>query len=111
MSDRPMQPLVLVSGLSGSGKSVALNALEDHGYYCVDNLPGALLPALAGQIESNPQRYQRLAVGIDARAGAEELAQLPDLIGQLSLPFDLIFLTILPRFAMALAFHGVQPKG
>ena len=93
MSDRPMQPLVLVSGLSGSGKSVALNALEDHGYYCVDNLPGALLPALAGQIESNPQRYQRLAVGIDARAGAEELAQLPDLIGQLSLPCDLIFLT------------------
>lgn len=93
MSDRPIQPLVLVSGLSGSGKSVALNALEDHGYYCVDNLPGALLPALADQIESNPERYQRLAVGIDARAGADELAQLPDLIGRLSLPCDLIFLT------------------
>lgn len=93
MNDRSMPPLLLVSGLSGSGKSVALNALEDHGYYCVDNLPGALLPALAGQIESNPERYQRLAVGIDARAGAEELAQLPELIGRLSLPCDLIFLT------------------
>jgi len=93
MSDRSMQPLVLISGLSGSGKSVALNALEDHGYYCVDNLPGALLPALAGQIESNPERYQRLAVGIDARAGAAELALLPELIRQLSLPCDLIFLT------------------
>lgn len=93
MSDRSIQPLVLVSGLSGSGKSVALNALEDHGYYCVDNLPGAMLPALAGLIESNPERYQRLAVGIDARAGAEELAQLPALIRELSLPCDLIFLT------------------
>lgn len=93
MSDRSAQPLVLVSGLSGSGKSVALNALEDHGYYCVDNLPGAMLPALAGQIESNPERYRRLAVGIDARAGVEELAQLPELIRELSLPCDLIFLT------------------
>jgi len=93
MSDRSIQPLLLVSGLSGSGKSVALNALEDHGYYCVDNLPGAMLPALAGQIESNPERYRRLAVGIDARAGAEELAQLPELIRTLSLPCDLIFLT------------------
>lgn len=93
MSERSTQPLVLVSGLSGSGKSVALNALEDHGYYCVDNLPGAMLPALAGQIESNPERYRRLAVGIDARAGVEELAQLPELIRELSLPCDLIFLT------------------
>src|SRR6056297_1708810 len=93
MSEPGMPPLVLVSGLSGSGKSVALNALEDHGYYCVDNLPGAMLPALAGQIESNPDRYQRLAVGIDARAGAEELAQLPELIRELSLPCVLISLT------------------
>lgn len=93
MNDRSVQPLVLVTGLSGSGKSVALNALEDHGYYCVDNLPGAMLPALAGQIESNPERYQRIAVGIDARAGAEELSRLPELIRRLSLPCDLIFLT------------------
>lgn len=93
MTDRSTHSLILVSGLSGSGKSVALNALEDHGYYCVDNLPGAMLPALAEQIESNPERYQRLAVGIDARAGAEELARLPALIRELSLPSDLIFLT------------------
>lgn len=86
-------PLILISGLSGSGKSVALNALEDHGYYCVDNLPGAMLPALAGHIQSEPERYQRLAVGIDARAGPGELARLPALIAGLALPAELIFLT------------------
>lgn len=96
MSDRPIRPLVLISGLSGSGKSVALNALEDHGYYCVDNLPGAMLPALAGHIESDPERYQRLAVGIDARAGTEELARLPQLIRELPVATDLIFLTAEP---------------
>jgi len=86
-------PLILISGLSGSGKSVALNALEDHGYFCVDNLPGAMLPALAGHIQSEPERYQRLAVGIDARAGPGELARLPALIAGLALPAELIFLT------------------
>jgi len=93
MSERSTQPLILISGLSGSGKSVALNALEDHGYYCVDNLPGAMLPALATHIQSEPERYQRLAVGIDARAGPEELARLPGVIGGLALPAELIFLT------------------
>ncbi|MBS3747786.1 MAG: RNase adapter RapZ [Wenzhouxiangellaceae bacterium] len=93
MSDDRTQPLILISGLSGSGKSVALNALEDHGYYCVDNLPGAMLPALAAHIESEPERYRRLAVGIDARAGPEELARLPGLIAGLARPAELIFLT------------------
>src|SRR6056297_3242261 len=93
MSEPGRPNLVLISGLSGSGKSVALNALEDRGYYCVDNLPGAMLPALAAHIESSPDRYRRLAVGIDARAGIEELAQLPELIRTLPLPCDLLFLT------------------
>ena len=93
MNEVASQPLVLISGLSGSGKSVALNALEDHGYYCVDNLPGTLLPALAAHIRSEPERYRRIAVGIDARAGSEELEQLPALIAGLALPTELIFLT------------------
>lgn len=93
MTEGRIQPLILISGLSGSGKSVALNALEDHGYYCVDNLPGALLPGLAEHIQSEPKRYQRLAVGIDARAGPEELARFPGLIAGLELPTELIFLT------------------
>ena len=43
--------LIIVSGLSGSGKSIALHALEDLGYYCVDNLPAALLPQLAEELK------------------------------------------------------------
>jgi UPF0042 nucleotide-binding protein len=85
--------LVLVSGLSGSGKSVALNALEDRGYYCVDNLPAGMLPSLADYFEARPQADRRVAVGIDARAGPEELARLPERIDALPLPTFLVFLT------------------
>ena len=85
--------LVLISGLSGSGKSVALNALEDHGYFCVDNLPAGLLPALAAEVKRNPQRFHRLAVGVDARAGAEELERLPGIIASLPIQPRLVFLS------------------
>ncbi|ROH85826.1 RNase adapter RapZ [Pseudomethylobacillus aquaticus] len=60
--------LVIISGLSGSGKSVALRALEDSGYYCIDNLPATLLP----QITSHIGQQQRLAVSVDTRSAALE---------------------------------------
>lgn len=85
--------LVLISGLSGSGKSVALNALEDHGYFCVDNLPADLLPALAAEVERHPERYRQLAVGVDARAGADELQRLPEIIAGLPVQPRLVFLS------------------
>ena len=59
--------LILISGLSGSGKSVALNLLEDAGYYCVDNLPVAMLTVLARMM--NEEGVQKVAVAIDARSG------------------------------------------
>ena len=60
--------LVIVSGRSGSGKSTALHQLEDLGYYCVDNLPVALLPELVATFRDDvEERPARLAVGIDAR--------------------------------------------
>ncbi|HEY4371249.1 MAG TPA: RNase adapter RapZ [Burkholderiales bacterium] len=69
--------LILVTGLSGSGKSVALRALEDSGYYCVDNLPAAMLPELVATLTESGQ--ERLAVSIDARTAAagRGLADLP----------------------------------
>ncbi|MEM7053759.1 MAG: RNase adapter RapZ [Pseudomonadota bacterium] len=85
--------ILLISGLSGSGKSVALNALEDQGYYCVDNLPARLLPALARQVMAEPERYHKLAVGIDARVGLDVLARLSEDIRKLPLTAKLIFLT------------------
>jgi len=60
--------LIIVSGLSGSGKSIALQALEDFGFYCIDNLPAGLLPHFVQQLqESNPDESQFAAVGIDVR--------------------------------------------
>mgnify|MGYP003370678397 CR=1 FL=1 len=63
MGDASVQ-LVIISGRSGSGKTVALRALEDLGYYCIDNLPVMFLKELT---EIAPQRYPRLAVSIDIR--------------------------------------------
>jgi UPF0042 nucleotide-binding protein len=72
--------LILISGLSGSGKSIALNVLEDSGFYCVDNLPAQLLPNLAGFLEQ--AGYVRVAISVDVRSDGQ-LNQLPDLINHL----------------------------
>ncbi len=74
--------LFLISGLSGSGKSVALKVLEDSGYYCVDNLPVEILPALMTQLDQSG--YKRIAVSIDVRSGSS-VKQLPQQIEQLKL--------------------------
>ncbi len=66
--------IVLITGISGSGKSVALNVLEDTGHYCVDNLPPALLSHLVTTLAE--EGLQALAVAVDARS-AESLATLP----------------------------------
>jgi UPF0042 nucleotide-binding protein len=77
--------IILITGISGSGKSVALNALEDAGYYCVDNLPPRFLPELATYLESTGQA--RLAVAIDARS-SRSLDEVPAIINGLTQSFD-----------------------
>ena len=66
--------IVLVSGLSGSGKSIAIAVLEDVGYYCVDNLPLAMLQPLVDYLKG--EGHERVAIAIDARSGAS-FAQFP----------------------------------
>ncbi len=61
--------IVLITGLSGSGKTVAINLLEDAGYYCVDNLPANLLPNLVSTL--SVQNHSKVAVSIDARSSAD----------------------------------------
>ncbi len=78
--------IILITGISGSGKSVALNALEDGGYYCVDNLPPRFLPDLAAYLAGEGQ--QRLAVAIDARSSLS-LDEVPEIINRLSRDYDL----------------------
>ena len=72
------QDIIIVSGMSGGGKSTALNALEDLGYYCIDNLPGALLPYFGPQISANPKLYKKVALGIDARSRESDLQVVLD---------------------------------
>jgi len=75
--------LVIVSGLSGSGKSVALNVLEDAGFYCIDNIPVGLLRSFVKEIEPRQDPdYDQVGVGLDAR-NLPDVAQLPGLINEL----------------------------
>ncbi|WP_461480572.1 RNase adapter RapZ [Porticoccus sp.] len=89
--------LVVVSGRSGSGKSTALNVLEDVGFTCIDNLPASLLPGLF-QLASDPgnRRWlEKIAIGIDVRNLSSDLGQLPQLLDQLKasgVNYEVVFL-------------------
>ena len=86
-----MKQLIIVTGLSGSGKSIALRALEDSGYYCIDNLPATMLPSIAEHLrpknqnseKPNSDNHDRVAISIDSRSAAIET--LPAHIAQLKL--------------------------
>jgi UPF0042 nucleotide-binding protein len=76
--------LIIVSGLSGSGKSVALHTLEDIDFYCVDNIPAALLKAfIAHTVRGLGDTYPRTAVGLDARNRANEIEIIPAMVKEL----------------------------
>ena len=68
------QHIVILSGLSGAGKTAATKLFEDLGYTCVDNLPGELLPDLAELVSEDRQRFERVAIVLDVRAGDASLA-------------------------------------
>lgn len=73
--------LIILSGLSGSGKSVALRRLEDLDYYCIDNIPAALLRSfIEEKVTTEDPDYPQVAVGIDVRARPDELARIPQLV-------------------------------
>jgi UPF0042 nucleotide-binding protein len=112
--------LIIVSGLSGSGKSVALHVLEDLGYYCIDNLPAGLLVAAVNEFRGNiSPSTDRLAVGVDARNHADNLDLLPDLLHELQLQgvnTDVIFLQasdeiLLKRYGESRRRHPLAVAG
>lgn len=112
------QKLVLVTGLSGGGKSTALRALEDLGCYCVDNLPAALLKEFAQQIINNPERYSRVALGVDARSPGSDLDEIPlwlETLVKAGLKCQLLFLTadvkaIIKRFSETRRRHPLTSE-
>ena len=100
--------LIVVSGLAGAGKSVALHMLEDLGYYCIDNLPLGLLGEVSvATLQRQGLDFDRLAVGIDARARRGEIDAFPKRIEELragGIDVEVIYLhadneTILRRFS------------
>jgi UPF0042 nucleotide-binding protein len=113
-------PLVLiVSGLSGSGKSVALKTLEDLDYYCVDNLPVELLPELIGGLMREDVLPQKIAIGIDVRARHSDLSRLSQwraAVAELGLEARLVFLdaedaVLLRRYADTRRRHPLSHSG
>ncbi|WP_225771866.1 RNase adapter RapZ [Pseudomonas sp. Marseille-Q5115] len=100
--------LIIVSGRSGSGKSTALDVLEDNGFYCIDNLPAGLLPELAERAIIHTELAQPLvAVSIDARNLPSHLSRFPELLEEVRekhIQCDVLFLdadeeTLLKRFS------------
>ena len=90
----PLPTVVIVSGLSGSGKSVALKTFEDLDYYCVDNLPVELLPSFVRSLMRDDTLPQKIAVGIDVRnrhSDLSKLAQWRSAVTELGLGATLMF--------------------
>ena len=112
--------LVVVSGLSGSGKSVALHMLEDLDFYCVDNIPAGLLPMFISHTVRSPETtYGYTAVGVDARNRPAEIASVPKLVAELKrsgLSCDVLFLradeeVLLKRYSETRRRHPLSRDG
>ena len=85
MADGPEGPrlrFIIITGLSGAGKSYAIKCFEDMGYFCVDNLPAALIPTFAELCAHSTRRIDRIALGVDVRAG-EYLGPVGEMLSQL----------------------------
>lgn len=112
--------LLIISGLSGSGKSVALHTLEDIGFYCIDNLPVGLLATFARHLmeESSDRAPERVAIGIDARNHPDQLQRFGTILGELraqDIECQIIFLqadepTLLKRFSETRRKHPLSGK-
>jgi UPF0042 nucleotide-binding protein len=116
----PAKPeLIVLSGLSGSGKSVALRTLEDLDYNCVDNLPAALLPEFVRSVAGRGDPHPRLAVGIDVRNRDADLTQMPlwlSAVGALGFDHRLVFFdttdaVLLKRYSETRRRHPLSHAG
>ena len=113
--------LTIISGLSGSGKTVALHTLEDEGFYCVDNLPLGLLSGFVEQITNHQIKiYDEVAVGIDARSGVNDLRNFADILKNVkatsNIDVEIIFFqaeinTLIKRFSDTRRRHPLAKKG
>lgn len=115
-----MNRLTIVTGLSGSGKSVALSTLEDEGFYCIDNLPSSMVHELLDKVQANKSKlFEKLAIGIDMRGEHntpdEFLNVLQSLHARSDLQTDVLFLdtsrrTLSTRFSETRRRHPLSSK-
>ena len=110
--------LVILSGMSGAGKTIALKQLEDMGFYCADNLPISLLPQFAELLLKSGAHYDRVALGIDIRSGGE-LPKLQNILAdwdRTGFQYEILFLdasdqVLLKRFKETRRAHPLSPGG
>lgn len=112
--------VLVLTGMSGGGKTVALRALEDLDYFCVDNLPTALIPSLVHEVSGRTAgRRQPIAVGVDIRNRAEDLQHMPDVLSQLAadnVAVQLLFIdtrdeVLIKRYSESRRRHPLSTEG
>ncbi|MCM1537515.1 MAG: RNase adapter RapZ [bacterium] len=109
---------VIVTGMSGGGKRTALKMLEDMGFYCVDNLPVALIGKFVELIVTPNSEVTKVALGIDVRAGQsfDELADILNGIREAGYAYDMLFMeasdsVLLKRYKESRRMHPLSPEG
>jgi len=112
--------LVIISGLSGSGKSVAINTLEDDDFYCIDNLPLSMLLTCIEQLTSTASAYyEKIAIGVDARNASKDIISFPDIVKAIKasgIELELIHLeaneaTLIQRYSETRRKHPLTKDG
>ena len=110
--------IFIITGLSGSGKSFAIRALEDNGFFCVDNLPALLIPKFIDLCQGYQEEIMRIALGVDLRGG-QFLQSLPQVLGEVRgaghhvqvLFFDASDDVLLRRFSETRRPHPLSGQG
>jgi len=117
-SRSPLEDLVVISGLSGAGKSSAMNVFEDAGYFCVDNLPAEMIRSLAELFRHPGSKVARAAVVCDSRGGdyLSALAGVIDELAETDVPFRVVYLeadeqTLIDRYKETRRRHPLAPQG
>ena len=112
--------LIIISGLSGSGKSVAINTLEDDDYYCIDNMPLSMLPTCVEHLTSiSPSLHEKVAIGVDARNVSQDISSISIILEQLKsqgIDIELIYLeaneeTLIQRYSETRRKHPLTKDG
>ena len=110
--------LLIVSGLSGAGKSVAMNALEDIGFFCIDNVPAGLLPSITAFSKAGDNQLERVALSMDVR-GCRSREQIETALQQLDeqkTPYKILFLdapddVLMRRYSETRRRHPLMSDG